>query len=57
MSKASKSTKAPKATKTPTHYVYAYVFNGGLLKTGNCVAGVSEEHPETTVFNELKRYY
>lgn len=54
MSKTSKSTKA---SKTPTHYVYAYVFNGGLLKTGNCVVSVSEEHPETTAFNELKRYY
>lgn len=53
----SKATKSTKATKTPTKYVYAYVFNGGVLKQNHCVVSVSEDHPETTVFNELKRYY
>lgn len=54
MSKTSKNTKA---TKTPTQYVYAYVFNGGVLKQNHCVVSVSTDHPETTVFNELKKYY
>jgi len=53
----SKATKSTKATKTPTKYVYAYVFNGGVLKQNHCVVSVSEDHPETTVFNELKKYY
>jgi len=57
MSKATKSTKPAKTTKTPTEYVYAYVFNGGVLKHNHCVVSVSKDHPETTVFNELKRYY
>ena len=55
--KMSKATKTTKATKTPTQYVYAYVFNGGVLKQNHCVVSVTTEHPETTVFNELKRYY
>ena len=49
--------KTTKATKTSTKYVYAYVFNGGVLKQNHCVVSVSEDHPETTVFNELKKYY
>lgn len=53
----SKATKSTKATKTPTKYVYAYVFNGGVLKQNHCVVSVSEDHPETIVFNELKKYY
>ncbi len=53
----SKTTKATKATKTHTQYVYAYVFNGGVLKQNHCVVSVSTDHPETTIFNELKRYY
>ena len=54
MSKAEKQTKT---TKNTTQYVYAYVFFGGVLKQNHCVVGVSVEHPETTVFNELKKYY
>ena len=50
MSKASK-------TKVSTQYVYAYVFNGGVLKQNHCIVSVSLEHPETNVFNELKKYY
>ena len=53
----SKTATTKKASKTPTQYVYAYVFNGGVLKQNHCIVGVSTEHPETTVFNELKKYY
>jgi hypothetical protein len=53
----SKTATTKKANKTPTQYVYAYVFNGGVLKQNHCIVGVSIEHPETTVFNELKKYY
>jgi len=53
----SKATKQTKATKAPTQYVYAYVFNGGVLKQNHCVVSVSTDHPETTIFNDLKRYY
>ena len=49
--------KSNKSTKAHNQYVYAYVFNGGVLKQNHCVVSVSNEHPETTVFNELKRYY
>ena len=49
--------KTNKSTKTHTQYVYASVFNGGVLKQNHCVVSVSIEHPETTVFNELKKYY
>ena len=52
----SKATKTTKATKTPTQYVYAYVFNGGKLKQNTCYISVSTDHPETTVFKELKKY-
>ena len=44
-------------TKQNIQYIYTYVFNGGVLKQNHCVIGVSVEHPETTVFNELKKYY
>jgi len=57
MSKTTKTIKATKPTKAPTQYVYAYVFNGGVLKQNHCVVSVSSDHPETTIFNELKRYY
>lgn len=57
MSKPTKATKQTKATKAPTQYVYAYVFNGGVLKQNHCVVSVSTDHPETTIFNELKKYY
>lgn len=50
MSKQNKS-------KTLNNIVFAYVFNGGVLKQNHCVVGVSTEHPETTIFNELKEYY
>ena len=51
------SGKSDKKASKSTQWVYAYVFNGGVLKQNHCVVGVSTEHPETTVFNELKKYY
>lgn len=49
-SKTDKSTKV-KTNKSVSTFVYAYVFNGGVLKQNHCIVGVSSEHPETTVFN------
>jgi len=59
MPKTDKVTNASKAktNKSVPTFVYAYVFNGGVLKQNHCIVGVSAEHPETTVFNELKNYY
>ena len=51
-----KNDKSSKS-KTSIQHVYAYVFNGGVLKQNHCVVGVSLDHPETTVFNEYKVYY
>ena len=57
--KTEKKTSKPKTNKSTaqTQYQYAYVFNGGVLKQNHCIVGVSSDHPETTVFNELKKYY
>ena len=54
-------TKADK-TKTKTNksnvvQQYAYIFNGGVLKQNYCIIGVGTDHQETTVFNELVKYY
>ena len=59
MSKTTKTTKATKSTKIPKippQHVYAYVFNGGALKQNHCIIGVSKDHPETEVFNNLTIY-
>lgn len=46
-----------KAQKVATTNVYTYIFYGGALKAQHCVIGVSLEHPETTIFNNLTLYY
>jgi len=53
-SKSDKVSSKTKANKSATQYQYAYVFN---VKRNHCIVGVSSDHPETTVFNDLKHYY
>ena len=50
-------TSKSKTNKTSATYSYAYVFNGGVLKQNHNIVGASLDHPETTVWNEMKKYY